>query len=212
MALLLLATSQAHAQTPPETRLEIDATGTAEATPDELDATLAARKSGPDAATIQQGVNVAMQAALHEAATVAAVKPRTIGYDMSQDDKQVWTATSRIGLRSSDSVALLGLVGRLQSTGLVLESRSWELSAALHDRAQSDAMTAALHALVRRASAAAAALGLHVDRLADIRVSDGGSVQPRPFGVMRALAVPPAAPAAPMSVDVTASATMLLRP
>ncbi len=211
LAAFLLAATAAHAQPAPATRLEIEATGTAQASPDEIEATLAATRTGTDPASVQGGVNATMAAALKIAATVANVEPRLLGYDMSEEEKQRWTATSRVSLCSRDSVHLLDLVSRLQSTGLVLDGLTWQLSPALHDREQSDATKAALQALVRRATEAASALGLHVDHLAEIRISDGGGFQPRPLGVMRALAAP-SAPAAPLSVDVTASATVLLRP
>ncbi len=212
-ALLLLAATAAHAQAPPSTRLEIDATGTAQATPDLLEATLAAERSGPDPAAVQQHVNAAIASAVHAATTVPGVEPRILGYDVLENDKHQWTASSRLALRSADSVHLLDLVGRLQSTGLILESLAWQLSPALHDREQAEATRNALTTLVRRAGDAASALGLHVDHLAEIRISGSGDFNPRPLGVMRALtAIAPSAPAAPLSVEVTASGTVLLRP
>ena len=205
--LLLLLASPAVAQT----RLELDATGTAQTTPDQLDATLAARQTGPDPAAVQRRVNDLAAAALHEASTRPAVQQRFLGYDMSQDEKRQWTATSRLSLVSADAPRLLELVGGLQSRGLALESLDWQLSPKLHATEQAEATRTALQALQSRAAQAAEALGLHVDHIVEIHLSQAGQFAPRPFGVMRAMAAP-SAPAAPLAVEVTASATVLLRP
>ncbi len=65
-----------------------------------------------------------------------------------------------------------------------------------------------------RAAAAAAALGLHVDHLREVRL-DGPVLVPRPLGGMMAMAaraVPPQATAAPAEVTVEVSADVVLRP
>jgi predicted secreted protein len=206
-ALLLLAATPAAAQT----KLELDATGTAQATPDQLEATLAAQQTGRDPSAIQRHVNEAAEAALHEA-RAPAIQQRLLGYDMIQDDKRQWTATARLSLLSADGPELLDLIGRLQSHGLALESLAWQLSPKLHATEQAEATRTALKSLQDRAAQAAAALGLHIDHIAEIRLSDAGQFTPRPFGLARAMSVAPSAPAAPLSVEVTASATVLLRP
>ena len=215
LAALLLAAgaSAARAQPAPATRLQIDATGTATSAPDQLEATLAATASGTDPATAQAQTNAATRTALDDAKSAPAVQPSLLGYDMSRDDKGTWTANSRLLLRSADGGALLALLGRLQSAGIVLESLDWTLSPALRAREQAEATTAALQALTTRAAEAAAALHLRVDHIEQVQVSDNDGVGPRPFGVMRTFAAAaPSAPAAPVDVTVTASATVLLHP
>ena len=207
-ALLLLAASHANAQT----RLDLDAVGVAEATPDQLEATLAEQQTGPDPAAVQHRVNEATAAALHEASNTPGVEQRLLGYDVNQDDKRQWTAASRISLLSTDGPRLLDLVGRLQSHGLALENLDWQLSPRLRAAERAEATRTALKSLQDRAADAATALGLHIDHIAEIHLSDAGQFAPRPMGLLRAKAFAPSAPAAPLSVEVSASATILLRP
>jgi predicted secreted protein len=213
LLLALLASTAARAQPPAETRLVIEATGSAQATPDELGAVLASQQTGRDPARLQQAVNAALAAALRETARISAIQPRLLGYDTSEDANHGWTASGRIALRSGDSIALLDLIGRLQASGLVLQDLSWALSPALARREEAAATRDALTAPLRRAGDAASSLGLRVDHIAEVQVDEVRDGSPRPMAAMRSmLAVAPSAPSAPMSVDVTASATVILRP
>ena len=209
-ALLLAANATAAPQPSPGTRLTLEVTGTAQAAPDQLEATLAATASGSDPATTQAHVNDATRKALEAARAVPLVTPTLLGYDMSHDDKGTWTADSRLRLRSTDGQTLLSLLGRLQSAGLVLESLNWTLSPALRATEEADATRTALKSLTGRAADAAAALGLRVDHLEEVHLSDD-SPGPRPFAVMRTFAAP-SAPEAAVGVTVSASATVLLHP
>lgn len=197
-----------------DTRLELGATGTVDAAPDLLAATLSASAGGADPAAVQRRVDGLLADAAREARGVPGLAVRSAGYDTGQDDKGRWTATGRLALRSGDAASLLGLVGRLQAHGLTLDGLGWELSPAARARAEDAASRGALTALRARAADAAATLGLHVARIASVRLSTEARFGPRPMMASMAMRrqVAPPAPAGTEPVEVTASATVLLRP
>ncbi len=154
--------------------------------------------------------------ALKAARGVPGVEARAVGYSVAPagDGHAGWTARQTLELGDGDGPALLDLVGRLQEQGLVAASLDWQLSPALRQKAHDEATLAALRALQARAATAAAALGLHVDHLRDVRL-DAPAFVPRPLGGMMAMAAraaPPQATAAPAEVTAEASADVVLRP
>jgi len=164
------------------TLLHLSATGSVSATPDRLQADLLARAASSDPAAAQDAVNAAIARATRNAAAVAGVTARAGGYGVERDDPEGgrtrpsssrWSAHETLHLEAADAGALLGLAGRLQADGLLLEALAWTLSPARAADAQARATSAALAALRRDADTAARALGLHVVRMREVRLDAG---------------------------------------
>ncbi len=196
------------------TLLHLSASGSVATEPDELVADLIAQNTAPSAATAQRQVNGLVADAMKSAAAVAGVTAKAAGYGvMPVDEKRTaWRAQQVVDLRSGDGPALLDLVGRLQAHGLMVDSLDWQISAPKRLQAHEAATTAALKALQAQAALAAAALGLQVDHVQDVRLDDSG-VGPRPL--MRAMMVSPVplptATAAQEDVTAQVSADVVLR-
>ena len=220
------AQAQAQAQAPTgyalpatETMLHLSATGSVQASPDELVADLVAQATSPAAANAQRRVNEMIAAGMKTAQGVTGVEARAIGYSVSpNDDKRpTWTAQQTLELRGSNGPVLLDLVGTLQQQGLASSSLDWQLSPALRRKAHDQATTAALKELQERAASAAATLGLHVRFMRDVRLDEPDLVPRGPFRPMglaaRAMtAPPPQATATPEDVTAEAAADVVLRP
>ena len=211
--------AQDQGQPPAVTMLHLSATGSVQASPDQLVADLVAQATAPAAATAQRRVNEMIAAGMKAAQGVAGVEARAIGYSVSpNDDKRpTWTAQQTLELRGADGPALLDLAGTLQQQGLAAASLDWQLSPALRRKAHDEATTAALKELQERAASAAATLGLHVGFLRDVRLDEPDPVPHGPYRVMglaaRAMpAPPPQATATPEDVTAQAAADVVLRP
>ena len=199
------------------TMLHLGATASVQASPDELVADLVAQSTSRSAAAAQRQVNTLIAAGMTEAHGVAGVDARAIGYsvDPTDDKRTAWTAQQTLELRGHDGSSLLDLTGRLQQRGFATTSLDWQLSDAARRKAHDAATIDALKRLQQRARDAAAALGLRVDRLQDVRLDDTPVFQPRPgpMVVMAArMAAPPQATASPEDVTADVAADVLLRP
>ncbi|MBV9784661.1 MAG: SIMPL domain-containing protein [Acidisphaera sp.] len=217
-AAIALLGGRADAQTPPpsDTLLHLSTTGTVQVSPDQLVADLVAQSTSPSAAAAQRRVNALIADGMKMAQGIAGVDVRAIGYSVAPgDDKRTsWVAQQTLELRGADGPSLLDLAGRLQEHGLAAAALDWQLSPALRRRAHDDATIAALKEMQARAASAAAALGLHIDHLQDVRL-DGPVYQPRPMMAMARAASPAPAPqatAAPEDVTANVSADLVLRP
>jgi uncharacterized protein YggE len=206
-------------QSPPssaETLLHLSAGGSVQTAPDQLVADLLAQDTSPSAAEAQRRVNALVAQGMEAAQSVSAVEARAIGYGVSPaDEKRTrWLAQQTLELRSTDGTTLLDLTGRLQVQGFVTASLDWQLSPTLRRKAYAEATTIALKALQEQATAAATALGLHVDHLKDVRLQPQGLRPIRPMMAMaaRASAPAPQATAAPEDVTAEVSAEVVLRP
>jgi uncharacterized protein YggE len=184
------------------THLHLSASASVSVVPDLLVADLAAQASSPSAAVAQEKVNALMARGLAEAKAVDGVDARAIGYSVQQVElggqiagaraaprRVEWNAQQTLELRASAGDRLLELVGTLQGQGFAASGIDWQLSPEQERKAHDAAMVEALHALRARADAAAAALGLHVDRLADVQVDN-----PQVFPVQPMMAAAAAAP------------------
>ena len=200
------------------TQLHLGASASVQASPDELVADLVAQSTSRSAAAAQRQVNNLNAEGMSEARGVAGVDARAIGYsvDPGDDKRTTWTAQQTLELRGHDGPSLLDLTGRLQERGFATASLDWQLSDAARRKAHDAATIDALKRLQQRARDAAAALGLRVDRLQDVRLDDTPVFQPRPGGpmVMMAarMAAPPQATASPENVTAEVTADVLLRP
>jgi uncharacterized protein YggE len=208
-----------------QTVLRLAETGTVMAHPDELVASLRVVAVEPTAAAAQAKVNAAMEAALAKAKQVAGVEHATGGYSVWREHPPVkpgaaapppvWQASQTLDLRSHDGAALLGLVGRLQESGLAASQLGWQLSPETEAKAREAALAKAIHGLRARADAAAALLGMRVDAITEVRLD---SQHPQPMframaaPVAAAAAPPPSAEAADVPVSASVEAVMRLQP
>jgi predicted secreted protein len=219
-AVLALLMSRAEAQPAPQgnsTLVHLPATGTVQASPDELVADLVAQATSPSAAAAQRRVNTLIDTGMKTASGETSLDSRAIDYLVNPvDDKHTaWSAPQTLELRGSDGPSLLDLAGKLQGSGFVMNSLDWRLSPALRRKAHDEATTMALKELMARAKATASTLGLQVDHIQQVTLNPP-SYQPRPpfpMMAMAARAMPaPQATAAPEDVTAEVSADYVLKP
>jgi uncharacterized protein YggE len=226
--------SSAHAQTPADTaaalpgmtHLHLAATGSVSVTPDELVATLAAEATSPSPATAQNRVNLLVKRGLSAAGAVTGVEARAEDYSVQQVDQSTpigvggrplqhpaWVAHQTLKLRSSSGDPLLDLAGKLQADGFTVSALEWRVSSSLARKSRDAAMVEALKDLQSRAHLAAAALGLHVDHIQDVRVDIPEAMPVRPMMAAQARAmVAPEETRSSQDITSEASADVLLRP
>jgi predicted secreted protein len=207
----------AYAQAPaqPATLLHLSATRSVSIDPDELVAGLTAQNTSPSPAAAQRQVNGMVASAMKLAAAVPGVAAKAVDYSVDRADEKrgTWIAQQTVDLRGTDGPALLDLVGKLQANGLVVSTLDWQISAEKQLRAHDAAMDLALKALQERAATAAAALGMQVDHVQDVRLDDADPNPPRPMTAAKmAFSVPaPQATAARADVRASVSADIVLR-
>ena len=221
LAILLAASGPAGAQ-PPGDRgpadpgcpsLHLSATEISKITLDELVATLSAMPTGPRALPVQQQVNAL--AAKTKAATDKAkgIKTAFRGYSVTFVDEKPthWIAQQAVELRGMNGDNVLNMVGQLQGGGLSITSLGWQVS---QDRAEK-AQRAATIAAREEANEAARALGVEVDRLQHVDLSEELRVVPfMRGGVQMAakIAMPtPASTPEEQEITATVSGDVLLR-
>lgn len=212
--------STAHAEeTNTFTRLELSASGTTEAAPDQLIATFRAEARNKNAATAQQAVNALVQKMTELTGKNDAIQLAVTGYDVSEThpDKEAafWTATQQLTLKAQNGNALLPLAGQFQANGLILERLDWSISDDKRQALFLDAEKDAIADLKKQADTIAASLGLHVVRFANVTISENPILRPMP--VMMAMArsadaVAPSSTAQTQHVRANAHASLLLAP
>jgi uncharacterized protein YggE len=223
LAVVFAVLAAGHASAAPaETVLTLSATGSVTVPPDQMVASLQAQESAPTAPLAQAAVNQLMATALSESRATAGVTAVTTDYSVSETDpennqKPSFQASQTLNLTiaapgGAPPDAFTALVGNLQQQGLLLNTLDGQLSAAGADVASRTATTNALHRLQADAAAIAATLG---DKVGDIKTLsiDAGSPGPiAPRMMMMAAAAPPQAAPGPVTIQVTAQATITLTP
>ncbi|MCP1215838.1 SIMPL domain-containing protein [Acetobacter orientalis] len=209
------------AQAASYTKLELTASGSVQAPPDQLAASFRAESRSNSAAAAQKAVNTQVSKAAEQAKQANGVKYAISHYSVSEmrDDKAknaVWTASQDLTFTAPDGEALLPLTGQLQANGLILEGLDWSLSPDKQKALQLEAEKAAVTDLKKQADTLAATLGLHVVRFE--RISLSGSPYPRPI-FMAAMArssmdaaPAPSSTAETQTVHASVTATVLLAP
>jgi len=206
---------------PAQTVLTLSATGSVTAAPDQMVASLEAQDSAPTAAQAQDEVNGLMARALAQARATAAVTAVTADYSVAETDPQnsgspSYQASQTLNLTipapgGVPPTVFTALVGKLQQEGLLLDTLDGQLSDAGADAARRAATIDALRRLNADAGAIAAALGDRVGEIQTLSIDAGnpGPVAPR---MMMAAAAPPQAAPGPVTIQVTAEATITLAP
>jgi uncharacterized protein YggE len=203
------------------TTLTLSATGSATVAPDQMVASLQAQESAPAAPQAQDAVNQQMATALAESRATAGVTATTADYSVSETDPgnnqpPSYQASQTLNLTipapgGAPPGAFTALVGKLQQQGLLLNTLDGQLSAAGADAARRAATTDALHRLKTDAAAIAATLGDKVDDIRTLSIDTGNPGPIAPRMMMLAAAAPQAAPG-PVTIQVTAEATITLAP
>ncbi|MGE4481286.1 SIMPL domain-containing protein [Acidocella sp.] len=200
-----------------QTALTLNASGSAQAEPDEAVAGFTVQAVKPDAAGAQAAVNEAMARALAAARAVPGVAVATGGYNSYSslsDDKSApqYTAQQNLTLTqpAKDGVpdqAFTALLAKLQGQGLLLTGLNGELSQDGRAKAGREAIGDALGQLRSQAQEIARVLHKKVGALKTLHVNtSGGSVPPMPRMMALAAAAPPPQ-SAPDKVTVTANVT-----
>lgn len=190
---------------------------------DQLHAVLRVEAVDADAAKLQADINHRLAAALAKAKSVTTLRVETSGYSVypesgpsvvSKTRTNQWRGSASLSLIGQDAAPLLALVGELQKDGLVLSSLTYELTPAAARTAEGELTDQALARLKERAAKVAAALGLSVDRIRDLRVGNALGTQPIPrvfAGQMATASSPaPVAEAGDATVTVTVDADIVL--
>jgi len=209
-AMLLLVVRAAHA----DTLLTFEETASISVHPDELVATVRSEILSASPAEAQTRVNEAIAAASDRAHHVAGIEVATGGYDVWRVSQPAdrWQASQTLELRSHDAAALLDLVGKLQSQGLLLGALNWRLSDALMRQTEARARQTALGALRGRAEEAALTLGLKFVEFRSIRMDSSGMPSPRMMAMPRAMAASaPVAETQDVDVSETVAAEAVLQ-
>jgi predicted secreted protein len=201
-----------------ETVLSLSATGSAVGTPDEMQASLNVEESGATPPAAQDAVNRLMAKALDAARKVDGVIATTAGYNVFQTQNQGYQASQALNLIMAapggvPPAAFTKLIGQLQQDGLQLNSLDGQLSAAGTDAAAQAATTDALRRLRSQANAIAATLGDKAGEIKTVTIdaNNPGPVMPGRMMAMATMAPPQSAPG-PVTVQVTAEATIVLTP
>ncbi|WP_102325603.1 SIMPL domain-containing protein [Komagataeibacter saccharivorans] len=205
-----------------ETRLELTASGTVQAQPDQLTATFFAESRADTAAAAQAQVNSLIGKAISAAAQTPDLTVNAESYFVQHEDADTrqsrrarWVARQTIRLTAADGKTLLPLVGQLQAENLALMRLDWSVSRKKRAELTRQAETLALQDMQQRAHAAADTLKLKISSLASVSLDDQDMPRPMPMMMARAASADMMAPSAPtgmQDVTATARATVLLTP
>ena len=210
------------AATTPGTTLELSATGTVQAQPDELTAVFYAESHADTAAAAQAQVNTQAGKGIALATPIEGMGVSAESYIVHHDDgdarqnrKPQWIARQTIRLTAHGGKGLLPLIGQLQSNNLVLTRLDWSLSTVRRAELTRQAETLALQDMQQRAEAAASTLKLKIASIRSVTLDDQNFPRPMPMMMMARAAsadlAPPEAPASMQDVTATAHATLVLQ-
>lgn len=201
------------------TTLSLSVTGRASHAPDAMYAELEAVGRAAHAAAAQATVNRMMTAALHQTDRIRGLVATTGFYSVTpaNQDQTEWIARQSLILRfdaapDADAAApVRALLGRLQQSGMQLQSLDGRLSAKTASVTRDHAIEDAASRLHADAERVAKALGETVGPIRSVQL---GSQMIRPvFSTMalKAQAVAPIARPGPIEERVSLSATIVLR-
>ena len=227
LALALLgASAAAPAQTapPPANVVQLSASGFKEVQQDWLPMTLNTTKEGPDAATVQNQLKVALDAAL--AVAKAAAQPQQLDvrtgqfnlYPRYSSNGKIngWQGSTELVLEGRDFARIGATAGKIQT--LTLGNVGFSLSREAQQALESDVQAMAMERFKQRASEIATGFGFGAYSLREIAVSSadqgGGYVRPRVMAMEAKAAMsdaPIAVEAGKSMVNVTVSGSIQLR-
>ncbi|RFD21243.1 DUF541 domain-containing protein [Komagataeibacter melaceti] len=223
VAVMAQAPATHNDSTPNETVLDLTASGTVQAQPDELTATFFAESRADTAAAAQAQVNAQIAKAMATSAHVDGLTINAGSYFVRHDDgdahqnrKPGWVARQTIRLTAQDGRNLLPLIGQLQAQNLALTQLDWSLSRPRRAELTRQAESLALQDMQQRAQAAAATLKLKISSIRSVALEDQDMARPMPMLMMARAAssdaITPSAPTGMEDVTATAHGTLVLRP
>ena len=162
---------------PPQNVLQLSANGTVEVPQDMLSITLAARREGSDAATVQSQLKQALDAALADArksAQPGQLDVRTGNFNVhpryTRDGKTSgWEGSAELVLEGRDFARVSQVAGRLNN--LNLNNVSYGLSRETRAKAEGEAQSLAIDAFKQKASALAKDFGFGAYTLREVSVN-----------------------------------------
>lgn len=205
-----------------QTVLNLSATGSDQAVPDEMVAALSVQAQAPNAAAAQAMLNRAMIRGLATARAVSGVVATTGGYNVAETDdrakgsKTVFQANQELnltmpapgGVPPADFTAL---AGALQEQGLLLESIGGALSSKGEDAARAAATLDAIGRMKTQAAAVARALGDTVAGITSLSINSNNISPVGPRMMMAMAAAAPQVAPGPMNVTVNIDAVIALK-
>lgn len=202
------ASASAQTNPPPQNVLSLAASGSVEVQQDWLAMTLATTREGPDAATVQNQLKVALDAALAEARKVAQpgqVEVRTGAFSLhprhGRDGRiAAWQGTAELLIEGRDVATIAATAARLAP--LVVSQVAFSLSREARQRVEGEAQAQAVERFRSRAAELARQFGFAGYTLREVNVSssDGGGFRRAPMMA----AAPVGAAASEMAVPVEA--------
>lgn len=210
---LTLTAAAAHAaDAAPQGVVELQGSASVQVAPDLAVLTLAAERSGADAAALTAQVSRQLDGALQKARAVKGVQAASGGFATQprwvnrngQSTRDGWIVTGTLILKSSDFAALGQLAGTLTQDGLMIIGSHFEVSPAQRRKEESALIDAAIADFKAKAAVAARALGYAGYTLRSVRIDplQGNTPPPRPLALRAAIA-DNAAPALPLEGGAT---------
>ena len=179
------------------TVLNLSANASQELANDEINASLYVQDRQPQANTLADRINKALNRARQDAEAYRKVTFSSGSYntwpDYDKNGKIIgWQARAEVKLRSSEFADTAELIARLQKY-MALEGVQFGVSDRSRSQAEAQLIPQAIAALQAQATAAGKALGKHQQQVTELSI---GSAQPHYPVMMRAKAEMAAAPAA----------------
>lgn len=207
---------------PPQNVLQLSATGTVEVQQDLLSLSLTTTREGPDAATVQNQLKAALDAALTEAKKAASpgqLDVRTGNFSLhprySRDQKiSGWSGTAELVLEGRDFPRITSTAGKIQT--MTMGGVGFGLSREQRAKVEGEAQTVAIERFKARASELARGFGFAGYTLREVAVNSNDQGYPRPRMMameMKAAQADVPVPVEPgkSSVVVTVSGSVQLR-
>ena len=203
----------AQAMPPPQNVLQLSATGTVEVQQDLLALTLTTTREGPDAATVQNQLKAALDAALVEAKKAALpgqLDVRTGNFSLyprySRDQKiSGWSGTAELVMEGRDFPRITSTAGKIQT--MTMGGVGFGLSREQRARVEGEAQALAIERFKAKATELARGFGFSGYTLREVAVNSNDQGYPRPR--MMAMEMKAAQADAPVPVEAGKSSVVV---
>ena len=198
---------------PPQNVLQLSATGTVEVQQDLLALTLTAAREGPDAATVQNQLKGALDAALVEAKKAALpgqLDVRTGNFSLypryTRDQKiSGWSGTAELVLEGRDFPRITSTAGKIQT--MTMGGVGFGLSREQRAKVEGEAQALAIERFKAKATELARGFGFTGYTLREVAVNSNDQGYPRPR--MMAMEMKAAQADAPVPVEAGKSSVVV---
>ncbi|MFC5497547.1 SIMPL domain-containing protein [Caenimonas terrae] len=198
---------------PPQNVLQLSASGTVEVQQDLLSLTLTTSREGPDAATVQNQLKAALEAALTEARKAALpgqLDLRTGNFSLypryTRDQKiSGWSGSAELVLEGRDFPRITATAGRIQT--MTMGGVGFGLSREQRARVEGEAQAMAIERFKAKATELARGFGFSGYTLREVAVNSNDQGYPRPR--MMAMEMKAAQADAPVPVEAGKSSVVV---